>query len=190
MNHRIILALLLALVSLTGVAKKKGTVTWERVTTGYSQARDAIRVTRVAFTPDSTDVTLRVNHQKGAEISFGSNIILKADGQQYALRHASIPLDAPYTMPADTLLVTMTFAPLPPTTWRFDFEWPGAFQMCHIRSSDRLPTGLTDTYWRCEATGEWLIGFTGNRLIYNNLKSASNLNGNLNCSKELEHYAS
>ncbi len=26
--------------------------------------------------------------------------------------------------------------------------------------------------------------------IYLNLKSASNLNGNLNCSKELEHYAS
>ena len=26
--------------------------------------------------------------------------------------------------------------------------------------------------------------------IINNLKSASNLNGNLNCSKELEHYAS
>ncbi len=25
---------------------------------------------------------------------------------------------------------------------------------------------------------------------YKNLKSASNLNGNLNCSKELEHYAS
>ena len=28
------------------------------------------------------------------------------------------------------------------------------------------------------------------RGYYNNLKSASNLNGNLNCSKELEHYAS
>ena len=27
-------------------------------------------------------------------------------------------------------------------------------------------------------------------LPYKNLKSASNLNGNLNCSKELEHYAS
>ena len=27
-------------------------------------------------------------------------------------------------------------------------------------------------------------------IIYINLKSASNLNGNLNCSKELEHYAS
>ena len=25
---------------------------------------------------------------------------------------------------------------------------------------------------------------------FSNLKSASNLNGNLNCSKELEHYAS
>lgn len=27
-------------------------------------------------------------------------------------------------------------------------------------------------------------------IFLNNLKSASNLNGNLNCSKELEHYAS
>ena len=27
-------------------------------------------------------------------------------------------------------------------------------------------------------------------IFANNLKSASNLNGNLNCSKELEHYAS
>ena len=27
-------------------------------------------------------------------------------------------------------------------------------------------------------------------LFIDNLKSASNLNGNLNCSKELEHYAS
>ena len=26
--------------------------------------------------------------------------------------------------------------------------------------------------------------------LYKDLKSASNLNGNLNCSKELEHYAS
>ena len=26
--------------------------------------------------------------------------------------------------------------------------------------------------------------------FFSNLKSASNLNGNLNCSKELEHYAS
>lgn len=27
-------------------------------------------------------------------------------------------------------------------------------------------------------------------ILINSLKSASNLNGNLNCSKELEHYAS
>ena len=31
---------------------------------------------------------------------------------------------------------------------------------------------------------------TFNIVIFYNLKSASNLNGNLNCSKELEHYAS
>ena len=33
------------------------------------------------------------------------------------------------------------------------------------------------------------LGYTGDALLYT-LKSASNLNGNLNCSKELEHYAS
>ena len=168
MHHRIILALLLSLVSLAGQAQKKGETVWNHVTTGYNQAREAIRVTRVAFTPDSTDIVLRISLQKGTEIGFGSNIILKADGQEYALRHSSIPLDASYTMPADTLRVTMTFAPLPPATWQFDFEWPGALQMRNIRSADRLPAGLTDTYWRSEATGDWLIGFTENHLIYNN----------------------
>ena len=34
----------------------------------------------------------------------------------------------------------------------------------------------------------WL--YTIMRNLFLNLKSASNLNGNLNCSKELEHYAS
>ena len=33
--------------------------------------------------------------------------------------------------------------------------------------------------------------FIGHKMVFVlNLKSASNLNGNLNCSKELEHYAS
>ena len=32
--------------------------------------------------------------------------------------------------------------------------------------------------------------YVGVDIIYEGLKSASNLNGNLNCSKELEHYAS
>ncbi|MCR4921940.1 MAG: TlpA family protein disulfide reductase [Bacteroidaceae bacterium] len=168
MNNKFILALLFSLCSLTVIAQKKGATVWNRVTIGYSQARDAIQVKRVTFTPDSTDVTLHVRHKKGEQIGFASNIVLKADGQEYALRHASIPLDASYTMPDDTLNVTMTFAPLPLTTWRFDFEWPGALQIRSIHSSDHLPAGLTDTYWRCEATGDWLIGFAENHVIYKN----------------------
>ena len=34
------------------------------------------------------------------------------------------------------------------------------------------------------------IVLVGININFFNLKSASNLNGNLNCSKELEHYAS
>ena len=35
---------------------------------------------------------------------------------------------------------------------------------------------------------EYIINLAGEEVVF--LKSASNLNGNLNCSKELEHYAS
>ena len=35
-----------------------------------------------------------------------------------------------------------------------------------------------------------MLGLTLSIILIVNLKSASNLNGNLNCSKELEHYAS
>ena len=38
--------------------------------------------------------------------------------------------------------------------------------------------------------GKCWVSEDGKYAYYTNLKSASNLNGNLNCSKELEHYAS
>lgn len=41
-----------------------------------------------------------------------------------------------------------------------------------------------------DKTDEPTVTGFNNYIIHNNLKSASNLNGNLNCSKELEHYAS
>ena len=34
--------------------------------------------------------------------------------------------------------------------------------------ADDMPDGITDTYWRNEATGDWLIGFAPNHVIYNN----------------------
>ena len=41
-----------------------------------------------------------------------------------------------------------------------------------------------------EASLQLIVETNSNNNTVMNLKSASNLNGNLNCSKELEHYAS
>ena len=81
------------------------------------------------------------------------------------------------------------------------FEILGATQRgCH----DAVPdTKKYDDYWEMKQNGEE-TGSSGGKTNENanlemndgkknyfiNLKSASNLNGNLNCSKELEHYAS
>ena len=57
------------------------------------------------------------------------------------------------------------------------------YYICGVNS---LSVFLKRTLGYC--TGLFLV--TNLRRNIYNLKSASNLNGNLNCSKELEHYAS
>ena len=37
-----------------------------------------------------------------------------------------------------------------------------------VGESGTQPAGLANTYWRCEATGDWLIGFTPKHVIYLN----------------------
>lgn len=71
-------------------------------------------------------------------------------------------------MPADTLSLTLTFEPLPVTTQKFDFTSPDGLQLLNIRNADCLPDGITDTYWRSEQTGEWLMGITPHHVIYHN----------------------
>jgi hypothetical protein len=41
-------------------------------------------------------------------------------------------------------------------------------QIFNIHSADHLPEGIADTYWRNEATGDWLIGFAPKHVIYEN----------------------
>ena len=59
---------------------------------------------------------------------------------------------------------------------------------------DRRTVGLViESFMKCvkDALGrERIVFLRGFGTFSLNLKSASNLNGNLNCSKELEHYAS
>ena len=93
--------LLLALVATTGWAQKK---VWNDIVTGYASA-PIIKVTKVAFYDDRTEVFLRLEvpqRMVGQSVPIAAKPILKADGKEYAVKEATvIKLNEPYAIPAD-----------------------------------------------------------------------------------------
>ena len=165
MNKKTIITALLALVTLTALGQEN---IWNNVTMGYANA-PIIKVSRVAMYADRTDVNLRIDYRKGQRMGFSKGTALKADGKEYKVTGATvIKLDEIYTMTADTLSLTLTFEPLPMTTQRFDVVSNDGLQLLNIRNANSLPEGITNTYWRNETTGDWLIGITQNHVIYGN----------------------
>ncbi len=157
--------ILLIFLAMAGQAQNK---IWNEVIVGYANV-PVINVTRVSMYADRTDVSLRINLRKGQQIGFVPGTALKTDGKEYTVKDATvIKLGEPYTMPADTQDLVLTFNPIPVNTQKFDFVSPDGLLLLNIRNADDLPTGITDTYWRNESTGDWLIGFTTKHVIYNN----------------------
>lgn len=165
MNKKIIITALLALVTLTALGQE---IIWNNVIMGYANV-PIIKVNRVAMYADRTDVNLRIDYRKGQRMGFSKGTALKADGKEYKVTGATvIKLNELYTMTEDTLNLTLTFEPLPVTTQRFDVVSNDGLQLLNIRNANSLPEGITNTYWRNETTGDWLIGITQNHVIYGN----------------------
>lgn len=160
-----IITILLAVAALTVQAQTK---VWDNIVMGYANA-PIINVNRVALYADRTDVSLHIDYRKGRQMGFSRGTALKAGGKEYKVTGATvIKLDEPYTMTEDTLNLTLTFEPLPVTTQKFDFTSPDGLQLLNIRDANSLPEDITNTYWRNESTGDWLIGITPNHVIYKN----------------------
>ena len=160
-----IITILLAVAALTVQAQTK---VWDNIVMGYANA-PIINVNRVALYADRTDVSLHIDYRKGRQMGFSRGTALKAGGKEYKVTGATvIKLDEPYTMTEDTLNLTLTFEPLPVTTQRFDFTSSDGLQLLNIRNANSLPEDITNTYWRNESTGDWLIGITPSHVIYKN----------------------
>ena len=165
MKFKNIIIAMIALIATTGQAQTK---VWDNIVMGYANA-PIINVNRVALYADRTDVSLHIDYRKGRQMGFSRGTALKAGGKEYKVTGATvIKLDEPYTMPEDTLNLTLTFEPLPVTTQRFDFTSPDGLQLLNIRNANSLPEDITNTYWRNESTGDWMIGITPNHVIYKN----------------------
>lgn len=166
---RILSFLLLALVATTGWAQKK---VWNDIVTGYASA-PIIKVTKVAFYDDRTEVFLRLEvpqRMAGQSVPIAAKPILKADGKEYAVKEATvIKLNELYAIPADGKVdFSLIFEPIPENTYLISVAEPNAWSIANVRDADSQPTGIANTYWRNEATGDWLIGFAKQHVIYNN----------------------
>ena len=165
MNKQSVITILFVLVSMTGRAQ---TMVWDEVVTGYVNQSN-ISVTKVALNDNRTELTLHVSLVKGAWITIAPNTVLKTDGKDYALQSATVLTPGEqYTLTDDTVNFVLTFEPMPVTTKRFDFVEPGGWLLLNIRNANDLSEGITDTYWRNEATGDWLIGFAEKHVVYQN----------------------
>jgi len=160
-----LLTFLFALAVIAGQAKTK---IWNNVVVGYTNAH-MVSVEKVTFAEDRTELAMRITLLKGRQMGFTSNVYLQVDGKQYAVKDATVfKLNEPYTVPTDTLRFSMTFEAVPQDTKQMDFVYPAGLSILNIHSADDVPEGITDTYWRNEATGDWLVGFATNHVAYKN----------------------
>lgn len=162
-----IITILLALVTMTGWAQKNERV-WDNVVFGNTNVAWS-EVTKVGLYADRTEVGLRIKYRQGSWIRIAKNTFIEADGKQYPIKDATvIGLDNQYTLPTALFDFTLIFEPVPQQTKTFDVIEPGGWEYRHLRNAYDLPDGITDTYWRNEATGDWFVGFMANHVIYNN----------------------
>lgn len=157
-----------ALLALTWVASQAQTKVWNEVVVGYSNV-PILKVTKVSLYADRTEVALFLNYRAGQWMSIAKETYLQAGDKQYQIKDASVvKLGERYTMPTDTMSFVLTFNPVPQDTKKIDMMEPYGWQIMNIRNSDYLPEGITDTYWRSEATGDWIIGFAPKHVVYQN----------------------
>ena len=160
-----LLTIMLAFVSIAGQAQTK---VWNNVVVGYNNA-PMISVEKVTFAEDHTELAMRITYFKGRQMGFPSDVYLQAGGKHYAVKDATVlKLNEPYTVPTDAQNFSLIFEAVPQDTKQMDFVLPAGLSIQNIHSADDVPEGITDTYWRNEATGDWLIGFATNHVAYHN----------------------
>ena len=162
------LSLLLLLGTMNGWAQK--TVVWEKPLSTFSRISERFNISKVEFCDTATVLTLHFQFSSGMQVGFTSETMLQADGKDYKVKGIKdYALNAGITIPqSGELDLDMIFNPLPKDVKSFTFNMPGAFTINDIRDRNAKKEDLADTYWRNDKTGEWLIGFSKDKVIYDN----------------------
>ena len=169
---KLFLTLVVAFATVCGFAQEK---VWEDVVTGY-RTSTVFDVNKVWFYPDRTDVLLHVEFPAGRQARIAQSTTLDDGVNSYALKGKissecdgalCVEYELPFVVPeSGEFDVLLSFEPLPTVTELFTLNGYDGWVVQNIRSAATLPSGITDTCWRNNATGDWLIGFAEKQVIY------------------------
>ena len=181
MNRKTILIALLTLVSLVGQANEKAIV-WEIPTIEYGTCNGdgyfnlALDLTKVELNNAETVVYITARQRPGSErdeywFQFAGDTYLKVGDQRYTIVSVDgIELNKHLQTGKDGKLdMAFHFPPLPKGTKVFDFiegDGEGAFQIKGIKPVEERWLQLLPSYWRDDQTGDWVIAFTDDCVIY------------------------
>ena len=157
------------MLSMMSVWSQKNIV-WEKPLSAYSRMTGRLDVTRVEFCDTATIMTFHVNLPHTPQIGFTSETMLQADGKDYKIKAikgygVNAGIDLP---PSGETDLTMVFEAVPASVEAITFNMPGAFSINNIHGRNHKKNDLTNTYWRNDKTGDWLIGFSKDKVIYDN----------------------
>ena len=152
---------------------------WENPRTGYNSHSHVFSITKVKMGDERTEVTMHVNFRPKHWIKMASTAYLQVGDKHYPIRKnmpmwgdkgtTLLELDKEFFLDESGQLdFVCVFDALPQGTEHFDLIEPAGWQITNIRPGGITPQGIADTYWRNEATGDWLIGFAEKHAIYNN----------------------
>ncbi|MBQ8449944.1 MAG: TlpA family protein disulfide reductase [Bacteroidaceae bacterium] len=184
---KLFLTLIVAFATVCGFAQEK---IWDNVVVGY-RTSTVFDINKVWFYPDRTDILLHIDFPAGFQAGIALGTTLDDGVNSYALKGKTsseydgamcVEYDVPFVVPASGEVdILLSFEPLPANTERFTLDGRVGWVVQNIRSAATLPSGITDTYWRNNATGDWLIGFAEKQVIYDsrfwNIKSMAEKRG-------------
>lgn len=162
-----IIIVLVAMLSMMSVCAKK-TVVWEKPLSEYNRITQSLSISKVEFCDTATVLTFHLNFPGGQQIGFSNETMLQADGKDYKIKGIrDYAINAGITVPqSGEMDLDMIFNPLPKDVKSITFNMPGAFTINDIRDRNAKKEDLADTYWRNDKTGDWLIGFSKDMVIY------------------------
>ena len=166
MKKRVVflLGVLGLLCTLSAQAQK---TVWNNPVTAHSNTT-IINVTKVAMYDDRTELSIHVSFMAGQPIKVGDCFLL-VDGKQYPQKDITVlTRGEQFIMPANTLDFKLIFEPVPQNVKSINLIEPNGCLVPNIHPADQLPEGIVDTYWRDDTTGDWLIGFAQDHVVYQN----------------------